>query len=223
VTVSASSELVGTWDTESIDGAPLPPGVASSITFGPDGAVFGRGGVNTFRGSYERTDGAVELGPLATTLMAGPEPASRHESAMLTLLSGRLPLAVDGDTLVLGDGGRQARFRRRADRLEVAGTVAYRERLALPPGAVITVRVLDVSRADAPSTTLAEQVITPDRQVPIPFSLTVDRSALDDRHTYALSAQITVDGRLWWTTDTHVPVPLDGPATGLEVLLVRTS
>lgn len=33
----------------------------------------------------------------------------------------------------------------------ITGTVAYRERIALPPNAVVTVTLEDVSLADAPS------------------------------------------------------------------------
>ncbi len=54
----------------------------------------------------------------------------------------------------------------------VSGSAAYRQRIAMPPDAVLTVRVEDVSRADAPAPVLAE---TSEpfgaRQVPIAFSL----------------------------------------------------
>ena len=42
----------------------------------------------------------------------------------------------------------------------VTGTVTYKERIALPPeGVVVTVKVEDVSRADAPAVTVGEQII----------------------------------------------------------------
>jgi len=50
-----------------------------------------------------------------TTLMAGPEPASRHESRLLAALSGSRPLAIEGDTLVIGSGDDELRFRRITD------------------------------------------------------------------------------------------------------------
>jgi putative lipoprotein len=53
----------------------------------------------------------------------------------------------------------------------IRGTAAYRERMALPPGAVLEVRLEDVSRADAPAELLASATIVTDRQVPIPFAL----------------------------------------------------
>ena len=55
----------------------------------------------------------------------------------------------------------------------VTGTVTYRERIALPPeGVVVTIKVEDVSRADAPAVTIGEQIIeNPGHQVPIPFEI----------------------------------------------------
>jgi putative lipoprotein len=107
--------------------------------------------------------------------------------------------------------------------LEVSGTVAYRERIALPPGAIVTVRVEDVSVADAPAAVVAEQVIEPSHQVPIPFSLELDAADLDARHRYSLRAQITVGGELWFVTDTAIPVSASEPTTDLDLILVRAS
>ena len=39
-----------------------------------------------------------------------------------------------------------------AEEVAITGEVSYRERMALPPNAVLTVRLLDVSLADAPET-----------------------------------------------------------------------
>ena len=38
----------------------------------------------------------------------------------------------------------------------IRGTAAYRERIAVPPGTRLEIRLLDISRADAPARTLAE-------------------------------------------------------------------
>ena len=104
--------------------------------------------------------------------------------------------------------------------MDISGSVTYRQRIALPPGAVVTVALSDVSVADAPSTTVAELVVTPEHQVPIPFSLTIERAALVERRTYTLSAKITVDGVLRWTSDTHIPVTASGPMSGLDIVVV---
>jgi len=81
------------------------------------------------------------------------------------------------------------------------GEVVYRERIALPAGALVTVELADVSLADAPAAIVAEQKITPTGQVPIPFELTFDSSAIQGKNTYALQARITVDDKLMFIND----------------------
>lgn len=96
--------------------------------------------------------------------------------------------------------------------IAVTGSVTYRERIALPPTAQIEVRLDDVSLADAPARNLARQAFAAGgKQVPIAFTLTVDKSQLDPRHSYAVSARITdASGRLMFITDTRNSVTFDG-------------
>ena len=49
--------------------------------------------------------------------------------------------------------------------------MVYRERIALPPNAVLSVQLADVSLADAPAAILGEQKIDPAGQVPIKFEI----------------------------------------------------
>ncbi|HEX8385326.1 MAG TPA: YbaY family lipoprotein [Rubricoccaceae bacterium] len=99
------------------------------------------------------------------------------------------------------------------------GTVTYRERIALPPGAVVHVRVEDVSLAGAPSTVLSEETIRPTQQVPLPFALPYNPAAVDVRHRYAVRAEIRdADGRLLWTG--AAPAFTHGaPVDGVEVVV----
>lgn len=61
----------------------------------------------------------------------------------------------------------------------LSGTVTYRERMALPSDARVTVSLADVSLADAPAQVLGETVVDPaGRQVPIPYQISYDDSAL---------------------------------------------
>ena len=79
----------------------------------------------------------------------------------------------------------------------VSGTVTYRERIAMPANAVLTVQLQDVSRTDAPAQVIAEQKITfAGRQVPLPFELHYDPAKIEPEHSYGVSARITVDGQL---------------------------
>ena len=94
----------------------------------------------------------------------------------------------------------------------VTGSITYRERIALPPTAQVEITLADVSLADAPSRTIAQQAFTADgRQVPFAFSLTIDQRRLDPRHSYAVSARITdASGKLMFITDTRNSVAFDG-------------
>lgn len=94
----------------------------------------------------------------------------------------------------------------------VQGEIAYRERIALPRTAQIEVKVVDVSLADAPARTIAEQSFSANgQQVPIRFSMTVDQRRIDARARYSVSARITDSaGRLMFISDTHNAVPFDG-------------
>jgi putative lipoprotein len=86
----------------------------------------------------------------------------------------------------------------------VTGTVAYRERIALPPSATITVQLVDVSRADAPAIVLGEQVIQANgRQVPFAFEIAYDQSKIEASHSYAVQARIEDGGQLRFISDQH--------------------
>ena len=110
--------------------------------------------------------------------------------------------------------------------VSVTGNITYRERMALPPTAQVEIQLADVSLMDAPSKTIAQQSFTADgRQVPFPFTLTVDQRRLDPRGRYAVSARITdASGKLMFITDTHNGVTFTGqPRIDLGTLvLIKT-
>jgi len=92
----------------------------------------------------------------------------------------------------------------------VAGEVVYRERIALPPDALLVVELADVSLVDAPIV-IAKRRIAPAGNVPIKFEIGFDPKAIQQGRTYALQARITVGERLMFTTDTsHRLDPLAG-------------
>lgn len=88
--------------------------------------------------------------------------------------------------------------------VNVTGQATYRERIALAPGMIYTVQLLDVSRADAPSTVITEYKQTLNgEQVPLPFTLQTTQNHIKTNMTYAVRATLTTpEGKLAWTTDT---------------------
>jgi putative lipoprotein len=102
----------------------------------------------------------------------------------------------------------------------VSGTIAYRERVALPPAAVIKVQLVDVSRADAPATVLGEQVIEAGgKQVPFAFAIPYDPAAIEPSHSYAVQARIEVDGQLRFINDQRYAVITRGAPTRVDLVL----
>lgn len=90
--------------------------------------------------------------------------------------------------------------------------------LDLPSDAELTVRLEDVSRADARADVIAESTYTRLGAGPIPVTLRYAPAAIDARHRYALRAQIRVDGRLTHTNTTQVPVlTRDAPSDAVRL------
>ena len=103
----------------------------------------------------------------------------------------------------------------------VTGTVTYRERIALSPGAVVTVQLRDTSLMDVASELVAEQVITNPGQVPIAFEVRYNKDDIDPRNTYSIQARITEsDGRLAFINDTAYDVITRGNPTRIDMVLV---
>ena len=103
----------------------------------------------------------------------------------------------------------------------VSGTVTYRERIALTPGASLVVELRDVSLADAAAPLIARQTIANPGQVPIDFKVEYSRDDIDSRHTYAIQARIIEpDGRLAFINDTAYNVITRGNPGRVDMLLV---
>ena len=103
----------------------------------------------------------------------------------------------------------------------VTGTVTYLERIALPPDAVVTVTLLDISQQDVAATTIATtEITTGGAQVPIPFTLEYNTQDIVPTNTYGVRADITVGGSPMFVTDTATPVITQGnPTTNVELTL----
>lgn len=100
----------------------------------------------------------------------------------------------------------------------VSGSVSYLQRIALPPNAVVVVKLQDVSRMDVAADTIAEQTInTNGRQVPIPFTLTYDPAKINPKGRYAVTASILIDGQLRWRNTTQYPVLTQGAPSQVDV------
>jgi heat shock protein HslJ len=105
--VSPGSTLDGTswrltgWSVSSLD----PADFTITAQFA-DGKIAGKSAVNQYGGPYTAGPGAAfSTGDLATTMMAGPEPEMRAETAYLALLAKATSYKLEGATLTLADAG----------------------------------------------------------------------------------------------------------------------
>ncbi len=101
----------------------------------------------------------------------------------------------------------------------LTGEATYRERIALPPNAVLTVQLADVSLADAPAAIVAEREFRPAGQAPVKFELKFDSSAIQPKMTYALQARITVDDKLMFINDERHQI--DPLAAGPQTIVLQ--
>nr|WP_113864755.1 YbaY family lipoprotein [Brenneria salicis]NMN92337.1 putative lipoprotein [Brenneria salicis ATCC 15712 = DSM 30166]RBP67677.1 putative lipoprotein [Brenneria salicis ATCC 15712 = DSM 30166]RLM32352.1 hypothetical protein BHG07_00525 [Brenneria salicis ATCC 15712 = DSM 30166] len=93
----------------------------------------------------------------------------------------------------------------------VSGTVNIRQRIALPPNAVLTVTVSDASLADAPSKVIAQHVMrTVGKQAPFQFSLPYQPADIQPNARILLSAAIAIDNRIVMVTENVSPVIYNG-------------
>lgn len=103
--------------------------------------------------------------------------------------------------------------------LEFQGTVLYRERIALEPGATVEVELVDASRTDAPATVIARAERTLGaEQVPVPFDLAVERERLAPGGLYLFQARIRSGDRVLFTSSEHVRASTDR-TSGIELVL----
>src|SRR5215208_6446651 len=95
--------------------------------------------------------------------------------------------------------------------LTIGGTVSFRERIAVPPGAVATVKLVD-----AEGEVLAAAAIDAPG-VPTEFSLAVDPGFVVDPDKLFLWAALRTEVGVWGTTDL---VPVDGDTTAVMLMKI---
>ena len=105
----------------------------------------------------------------------------------------------------------------------VTGTIIYTEEIALPgEGVVVTTKIEEISRADAPALTFGQQVIENPGQVPIPFEIEYTPADIDERYVYALRIRIEVDGKLWFiNTSRYIVITRGNPTSNIEVTVQK--
>lgn len=102
----------------------------------------------------------------------------------------------------------------------VSGEVRYRERIALPPEASLTVQLSDITDPNLPIKTVAETRIDEAQGSPIPFAIHFDSSQFKPGHTYALQARIAAGDTLWFVNEKRIEVDIQNSPTSVDIDLV---
>jgi putative lipoprotein len=114
-------------------------------------------------------------------------------------------------------------FREKVPDGTVTGTVAWREPLALPPGATLVVRLEELARPGASPVLIAEQTVeTRGREPPIAFELRYKGEALKPEREYFVSAEVLVLERPLLAGESPRAVLTRGRGSkGIEIILRR--
>ncbi|CAK9884128.1 MAG: putative lipoprotein YbaY [Candidatus Erwinia impunctatus] len=101
----------------------------------------------------------------------------------------------------------------------VKGVIVLGHRAVLPADAALTVRLSDISRADAPASILSQIVVlTCGTQPPFSFSLPFDATDIAPHGNVTLSATVSVGGKVTFINDEVIPVITNGVLDGDIVL-----
>ncbi len=101
----------------------------------------------------------------------------------------------------------------------LSGDVFYRERVALPPNAVLEISLVDVTRPGGLGELVASMQVRPNRQVPIPFEIRYGDDDVDPRRSYAVRANILADGRLLFVNARPQRVLTLGHPSSVRILM----
>ncbi len=107
----------------------------------------------------------------------------------------------------------------------VSGTITYRDRVATPANAVVTVQIAEVPTAGRPGQVISEQRFTTNgAQPPFRYSITYDPARIDAAKQYTVQSNISVNGQVRYTTNSVVRVITGGaPVTDVNLVLVATT
>ena len=162
--------------------------------------------------SARATGGRWEtLGTIRLRLDDGVSPDGRYRYGDFTVPAAEVIEDEDEDDEAARDG-------------VVSGRVYFGGgEVELPEGAVVTVRLLDISLADAASVTLGEQVIRGAQGLPLQFRVAYDEEDIDEHNDYSLQATVRHEGRLLYINDTVHTVLSRGYPEDSNIEVIRVA
>ncbi|MEM7032587.1 MAG: META domain-containing protein [Chloroflexota bacterium] len=239
---SSSIELEGTnWQLRAFALADawleVLPDTEITLNFA-DSQVTGSAGCNHYFGTYTLSGNKLTVTEPGSTLMGCEDHILQQEIIFLEALSAAESVTLEENSLWITYGENVALVLDphqpldpgglSPDQGNITGQIVVRnmiDYIALPSGATITVQLEDVSLADAPSIVLSERIYTDIEQLPLRYDLSYDVNAIQEGHSYAVSARIEdAQGSLIFINDTMHPVLTHGMRnnTDIELIMVES-
>jgi putative lipoprotein len=102
----------------------------------------------------------------------------------------------------------------------ITGQVVYRERIALPPDAVVRVWLEVAAEPERPARRVAEITVpTEGKQVPIPFTLPYDAARISPGKSYLVRATIRSGDQVLFASRSRYPVITKGAPSKVEIVV----
>ena len=96
-------------------------------------------------------------------------------------------------------------------------SVYYLEEMALPEGAILQVRLEDVSKMDVAAELIVSNQRTIKSRPPYALQLAFPRELIKMEHRYTLRALVTLEGELLFTSTAHINPFAIGIASPIEI------
>jgi putative lipoprotein len=109
----------------------------------------------------------------------------------------------------------------KSDTNKVSGTVTYAESVTLDPAAVVTVKLLDITKPDAPVVVGQQTITAGGSQVPFSYEIDYASTAIKASDTYSIQADITLNGQKLFTTDKDYLVITKGNPSTIDITLKK--
>jgi putative lipoprotein len=200
------------WLLAELNGETPIDGTNITLQFEGDEAG-GSAGCNDYFTPYERTADTITFGDVGRTRKACQTPIGvmEQENQYFAALDGAATYSIDNEQLnILNDTADQILVLDPA----VIGTITGPEGSSIPENALISVKLNDVSLADAPAITVGEQVLTRVNGFPVSFAVTYDPQDIEGNHTYAISVRIedSSGDLLFINTSAYQVITRDSPS-----------
>jgi putative lipoprotein len=130
-------------------------------------------------------------------------------AATLALLGGACDDRENATTMATTSGGSAT----------IEGTATYRERIAMPQGALFEAILEDVSRTDAASIEIAKMEIASPPNPPIPFTISYDTTKIDAGHSYSVRTRLLLNGKIIFSSDAANPVLTQGAGNKVDIVM----